>query len=131
MDADTMEDFEALLQYHNHQLTRPQISASLAREVTFFDEKIAMLLELVDETKSVRTACQRMQISYSTGWNILRIMESQLSYPLVIRSQGGVHGGQSTLTEYGKQLLKQYRGFLNELQDSVDALYKKYFRDMF
>ena len=131
MDADTMEDYDALLQYHNRQLTRPQVSASLAREVTFFDEKIAMLLELVEETSSVRTACQRMQISYSTGWNIIRILESQLACSLVVRSQGGSNGGQSILTEYGRQLLSQYRGFKDELQRNVDNLYKKYFGDVF
>ena len=131
MDADTMEDYDALLQYHNRQLTRPQVSASLAREVTFFDEKIAMLLELVEETNSVRTACQRMQISYSTGWNIIRILESQLACSLVVRSQGGSNGGQSMLTEYGKQLLEQYRGFMKELQHNVDSLYKKYFGNVF
>lgn len=131
MDADTMEDYDALLRYHNQQLTRPQVSAALAREVTFFDEKIAMLLELVEETSSVRTACQRMQISYSSGWNIIRILESQLSYPLIVRSQGGPNGGQSVLTEYGKQLLELYRGFMKELQQSVDALYQKYFGEVF
>lgn len=131
MDADTMEDYDALLQYHNRQLTRPQVSAALAREVTFFDEKIAMLLELVEETSSVRTACQRMQISYSSGWNIIRILESQLSYPLIVRSQGGPNGGQSQLTEYGKQLLELYRGFMKELQQNVDALYQKYFGEVF
>lgn len=131
MDADTMEDYDALLRYHNQQLTRPQVSAALAREVTFFDEKIAMLLELIEETSSVRTACQRMQISYSSGWNIIRILESQLSYPLIVRSQGGPNGGQSILTEYGKQLLELYRGFMKELQQSVDALYQKYFGEVF
>ena len=131
MDADTMEDFEALLQYHSRQLTRSQLSASLVREVAFFDEKTAMLLELVDETSSVRTACQRMQISYSTGWNILRTAESQLSHPLVIRSQGGANGGRSILTEYGKQLLERYRGFTAELQRTSGSLYRKYFSDLF
>lgn len=131
MDADTMEDYDALLRYHNQQLTRPQVSAALAREVTFFDEKIAMLLELIEETSSVRTACQRMQISYSSGWNIIRILESQLSYPLIVRSQGGPNGGQSVLTEYGKQLLELYRGFMKELQITVDALYQKYFGEVF
>ena len=131
MDADTMEDYDTLLQCHNRQLTRPQVSASLTREVTFFDEKIAMLLELIEETASVRTACQRMQISYSTGWNILRTVESQLSHPLVIRSQGGTHGGQSTLTEYGKLLLTRYQSYLKELLHQADILYGKYFGDIF
>ena len=131
MDADTMEDYDALLRYHNLQMTRPQVSAALAREVTFFDERIAMLLELIEETSSVRTACQRMQISYSSGWNIIRILESQLSYSLIARSQGGPNGGQSVLTEYGKQLLELYRGFMKELQKTADDLYQKYFGEVF
>ena len=130
-DVEFSENYDDLLQRHNRQLTRPQVSAALAREVTFFDEKIAMLLELVEETSSVRTACQRMQISYSTGWNIIRILESQLACSLVVRSQGGTNGGQSMLTEYGRQLLSQYRGFKEELQRNVDNLYKKYFGNVF
>ena len=62
-DADTPADYKALLQFHNEQLIRPELSVSLSREKPFFDEKTAMLLALVDETRSVRSACQRMQIS--------------------------------------------------------------------
>ena len=66
-DADTPEDYRALLKYHNKQLVRPVLSVSLAREKVFFDGRAAMLLQLIDETKSVRLACQRMQMSYSSG----------------------------------------------------------------
>ena len=55
-DADTPEDFAALVEYHNAQLARPLVSVSLAKEKPFFDSQIAMLLMLVDETKSVRAA---------------------------------------------------------------------------
>ena len=71
-DADTPEDYRALLKYHNEQLVRPVVSVALAREKVFFDSRTAMLLQLVDETHSVRMACQRMQISYSSGWNTIR-----------------------------------------------------------
>ena len=129
--TDAGEDFDALLQAHSRQLTRPQVCVSLVRELPFFDEKVAMLLELVDEAKSVRTACQRMQISYSTGWNILRATESQFSHPLVIRSQGGIRGGQSVLTEYGRCLLERYRAFREELEETAETLYQRYFENMF
>ena len=92
-DADTPADYAALLAWHNEHLMRPEISLSLCREKPFFDEKTAMLLSLVDETRSVRSACQRMQISYSGGWNVIRALESQLHYPLLERSQGGASGG--------------------------------------
>lgn len=130
-DADTPEDFESLLQYHNQQLVRPVVSLAFAREVPFLDEKMLMLLQLVEESSSVRTACQRMQISYTTGWNMIRTLESQLSSPLIIRSQGGAKGGKSLLTPEGKRLIARYNDFLGELREYADFLYKKYFDDVF
>ena len=129
LDADTPADYKALLQFHNEQLIRPELSVSLSREKPFFDEKTAMLLALVDETRSVRSACQRMQISYSTGWNIIRALESQLHFPLLERSQGGASGGESRLTEKGKRLLGCYERFSEELRQQASALFEQYFRD--
>ncbi len=130
-DADTPEDFSALLNYHNSQLIRPVVSLGLAREKVFLDEKRVMLLELVEETASVRSACQRMQISYSTGWNLIKVLESQLGTTLILRSQGGANGGQSQLTAYGKDLSIRYRRCMEELQVQAEDLYKKYFTEVF
>ena len=130
-DADTPDDYKALLQYHNKQLIRPVVNVSLAKEMPFFDSKIAMLLTLVDETASVRTACQRMQISYSSGWNIIRTLESQLGCSLVERSQGGAGGGQSRLTEKGHRLLTRFEAFQEEVRSSANVLYEKYFSGEF
>ncbi|MBR1456386.1 MAG: NTP transferase domain-containing protein [Oscillospiraceae bacterium] len=126
-DADTPADYRALLRYHNEQLVRPVIGISLAREKPFFDEKTAMLLSLVDETSSVRMACQRMQISYSTSWNLIRTLESQLHFPLLERSQGGAGGGESRLTEKGRRLLACYNAFAEDLRSSAIELFEKHF----
>ena len=126
-DADTPADYQALLAYHNEQLIRPEIHVSLNRETPFFDEKTAMLLSLVEETASVRRACQRMQISYSTGWNIIRALESQLHFTLLERSQGGASGGESRLTERGRELLSCYEAYSEALRKSAAALFEQYF----
>ena len=128
-DADTPADYRALLELHNEQLIRPELAISLSREKPFFDEKTAMLLALVDETRSVRSACQRMQISYSSGWNIIRTLESQLHFPLLERSQGGAYGGESRLTEKGRSLLDRYERYSKELRKQAAALFEEYFRD--
>ena len=130
-DADTPEDYQALLQYHNEQLVRPVLSVSLAREKVFFDSRTAMLLGLIDETQSVRTACQRMQMSYSSGWNVIRTLEGQLSRSLVQRSQGGAGGGKSALTDYGKALLSQFDAYAESLRNTADDLFSEYFEGMF
>lgn len=130
-DADTPSEYEKLLHYHNSQLIRPVVGLSLAKEIPFFDEKMFLLLQQVEETRSVRTACQRMQISYSTGWNMIRTLESQLSTPLIIRNQGGANGGQSLLTSQGKKLVEHYHDCLEELRAYAEFLYKKHFDGVF
>ena len=130
-DADTPEDFSQLLDYHNSQLVRPVVSVSLSREKPFFDSKIAMLLMLVDETKSVRAAGQRMQLSYSSCWNIIRTLESQLNYPLIERSQGGAKGSTSVLTDRGRLLLERYNAYEAKLKEQANELYETYFGGLF
>jgi len=130
-DADTPEDYSQLVDYHNSQLVRPVVSVSLNKEKPFFDSRIAMLLMLVDETKSVRAASQRMQLSYSSCWNIIRTLESQLSFSLIERSQGGAGGSQSHLTERGRELLERYNAYEKQLKDRAAELYDDYFGGLF
>ena len=130
-DADTPEDYASLVDYHNSQLVRPVVNVALAREMPFFDSRVAVLLTLIDETSSVRTACQRMQISYSSGWNLIRTLESQLKFSLILRSQGGIGGGMSILSEDGKKLLQLFNDYQNELRTQADILFVKYFKEVF
>ena len=130
-DADTPEDFSALVEYHNSQLVRPVVSVSLAKEKPFFDSKIATLLMLIDETNSVRAAGQRMQLSYSSCWNIIRTLESQLNYSLIDRSQGGAGGSTSDLTQRGRELLERYNAYEKQLKDRANELYGQYFGGLF
>ena len=129
-DADTPEDFSALVDYHNAQLARPVVSVSLCKEKVFFDRQIATLLMLVDETHSVRAAGQRMQLSYSSCWNSIRTLESQLGCTLIARSQGGSRGSSSDLTDQGRQLLERYNAYEHRLRDLADRLFPEYFGDL-
>jgi molybdate transport repressor ModE-like protein len=86
---------------------------------------------LVDETNSVRAAGQRMQLSYSSCWNIIRTLESQLNYPLIERSQGGAGGSQSRLTSQGKSLLDRFLAYEKALKEQAVSLYETYFGGFF
>ena len=130
-DADTPEEFNSLLKYHNSQLIRPEISVKISKELPFFDEKMATLLTLTDETHSVREACSRMHISYSNGWSIIRTLETQLSRSLIERTQGGPHGGQSTLTDDGRELLEKYSIFTEKMRCYAASEFEKAFGDFF
>lgn len=128
-DADTPQNYQALLAYHNKQLARMEIFVTLTRELPFFDEKVAMLLALIKETGSVRIACTRMQISYSTGWNLIRRLESQTKAEVINRVHGGAGGGGSHLTEEGEHLLTAYRRFVADIRDYAASRYDLYFGD--
>lgn len=130
-DADTPEDYRELLRMHNSQLTRPVVQVAICREKRFLDPRVAMLLTLTDETQSVRAACQRMQLSYSSGWNAINLLENELGYPVVARSQGGQHGGRSSLTEKGRELLRAYEAYTLRLRALADELFVQYFPDLF
>ena len=130
-DADTPEDYVELLRAHNQSLIRSEIQIQLAREKVFFDEQLYSLLTLIHETGSVRDACERMHISYSTSWNLIHTLESQLHEPLIIRSQGGVKGSHSELTPYGEEFLKRYARFSEETRTCSEAIFEKCFRGFF
>lgn len=128
LDADTPEDYAELLEIHNRQLCRPVIDVSIARERRFLDTRVAMLLKLTDETGSVRQACRHMQLSYSSGWNAINLLEQELGYAVVERSQGGSRTGRSRLTDRGRALLQAYDTFAALLQEKAEELYGQCFR---
>ena len=130
-DADTPEDYRALLAFHNRQILRPVVNISLTAQNTFFDSKIAMLLFLIDNTSSVSLACKQMQISYSTGWKLINSSEKELGFPLVNRCQGGANGSKTTLTPEGGELLRRYRDFSAKLRMRADDLFEECFHDIF
>ena len=90
-----------------------------------------MLLTLIDETRSVRAAGQRMQLSYSSCWKMIKTLEEQLHYPLIERTQGGAVGGASVLTEHGKVFLKNYIEYDKKVRSNAEELFEIYFGGMF
>ena len=90
-----------------------------------------MLLMLVDETHSVRAAGQRMQLSYTSCWNMIKVLESQLNYPLLQRVQGGAKGSQSWLTQEGKRFLERYNAYEQAVKNYADSIFEDYFEGLF
>lgn len=122
-DMDTPADYQELLQWHNRQMFRPQLQIHLAKENAFFGPDTALLLRLIRNTGSVRTACGQMNISYSKGWSMINSMESQLEYSVVMRFQGGKNGGNTYLTNRGEKLLEQYDSFENKCREAVKNIF--------
>ncbi len=105
----------------------PELRLRLVRKKPFFGPGASELLSLIEEVQSVRLACQRMGMSYSKGWKILRDMEEEWGAPLILRRQGGRNGGSSSLTAEGKALLEAYRKFEKVAQSLVQEAFRNCF----
>ncbi|HXC57338.1 MAG TPA: LysR family transcriptional regulator [Rhizomicrobium sp.] len=67
------------------------------------------LLELVDETGSIRKAAARMKMSYRQAWLLLKALAGTSGEALVDTATGGKSGGGARLTPLGHLVVKRYR----------------------
>ncbi len=126
-DIDSSDDYDQLLKQHNHQILHPSLKLRLVKEKPFFGPGTVQLLTFIQETGSVRLACQHMGISYSKGWKILAVMEEQLGETIVDRQQGGKNGGMAALTPKGKELLDKFRQFEECCRTLVQQAFEQIF----
>jgi len=104
-----------------------KVKLTVHREKSFFGPGIVTLLELIDETGSVKLACRQMDLSYTKAWTILNRAEEQLGYELIKRNQGGRQGGGASLTDKGRETISKYR----ELQERVSDYAKEAFDEIY
>ena len=133
LDADTPADYKKLIHLENlrrgQNTLRMELQLQLAVEEVFLTPETAQLLEMVENTGSIQTACACMHMSYSKGWKAINFMEKQLGFPVLLRSAGGAEGGGSALTERGKRLLLAYQRLQNETREAAQRLFAECFAE--
>lgn len=67
------------------------------------------LLEKICEKGSISSAAKDMKMSYKKAWMIIHEINDMYDVPLVVKEQGGKHGGGSKLTSKGKEVIKNFR----------------------
>jgi molybdate transport system regulatory protein len=77
--------------------------------------KIA-LLERVGETGSLSQAARALGMSYRRAWQLLDSLNGSLQEPVTRAQKGGQHGGGSSLTAFGRKVIRIYRAFDAETQ---------------
>lgn len=103
----------------------------LNKEEDFFGPGPVKLLKAIRETASVRTACKKLNMSYSKGWKIINRIEQAIGRELVVRHKGGQYGGTAYLTEQADQLIDRYERFFREVNRSADRIFEQVFEDFF
>ncbi len=81
------------------------------------------LLEGIERTGSLSAAARSLGMSYRRAWLLLHATNKGFQDPVVELSVGGKDGGGTRLTEFGRQLIADYRGF----EAAVDVLAVKAF----
>ncbi len=100
-----------------------KISIRVFGEEKCFGPGVAMLLEKVDEQKSLRKATISMNMAYSKAWKILNVAEENLGFKLLISVTGGKGGGGAELTQEARQFLSAYRRFEQAVNEYAEEAF--------
>ncbi len=93
----------------------------------FFGPGVRDLFLNIDSQRSVKAASEKMGMSYSKAWKMIRNVENAIGEPAVTRTQGGHDGGSASLTPAGRKLLERYISFERKSREALEPLYEKEF----
>ncbi|HEX9704247.1 MAG TPA: substrate-binding domain-containing protein [Gemmatimonadales bacterium] len=87
-------------------------------------EREAALLTGIDRSRSIKEAAKAAGVSYRTAWACLQAMEQTLERPVVRSRAGGLGGGQTTLTDETRALLRIF----SDLSERIAQVVEREFR---
>ncbi len=79
------------------------------------------LLKSISEEGSLKSASEKLGISYRKAWGDLKSAEERLGFKLLVRSRGGKDGGKSDISEKGKNLIQAYEILNIKIGNTVDG----------
>ncbi len=86
-----------------------------------------LILSAVAKHGSILAAAKELSMSYRAVWGKIKATEDRLGQPLLKKRTGGVHGGGSELTPFGKALLDHFRHLEALTRASADTLFRGFF----
>lgn len=89
------------------------------------DDKF-ILLKTIKEHGSLKTASEKLHISYRKAWGDLRTCELLLGFSLIEKHRGGADGGSTILTEEGLRFINLYQEMQKDFQLAVTDIIRKF-----
>ena len=86
------------------------------------------LMEKIESYSSLKKATEAMGMSYTKALRIIRDVENELGFPVVISVKGGNDRGFTMLTEKGKQVLTVYKEIFNDVSTYAERLVNEKFK---
>src|SRR5215470_1440015 len=99
----------------------------LGRDQAVGPGKIA-LLEQIGRGGSLSQAARELGMSYRRAWQLLDSLNHCFRERVAVTAKGGRRGGGSTLTAFGRQLIRTYREFDAEVQARAERHFRPILR---
>lgn len=87
------------------------------------------LLKTIENLGSLKKAVEELGYSYRYAWGIIKKLEKRMNRQLIISHKGGAHGGDSHLTDYGKNLIEKFEKYKKEIKTENKKIFRRYFED--
>jgi len=100
----------------------------IGKEKPFFSVGPMELMEKIETYSSIKKATEAMGMSYTKALRIIRDIEEELGFPVVISMKGGNERGSTKLTEKGKQVLLTYKEIYDDVSSYAIKLVEEKFK---
>lgn len=101
------------------------IKLTLYNEDYSFGMGMYRLLKMIEEKRSINSACKEMKMAYSKAYKMIQKSEHDLGYKLLVGKTGGSGGGGSTLTKEAYRLMEFYEKLLMEIKEFTNEKMKE------
>jgi molybdate transport system regulatory protein len=89
---------------------------------SFLDPVKTKLLQEIIQCGSLSGAAKKLKISYQHAWTMIDDMNRIAPSPLVIKQRGGANGGGAEISEYGKNIINEYRQILAQVTKVISQI---------
>ena len=85
------------------------------------------LLKAIEETGSISSAAEAMDVPYRRAWQRIHEMEERFGVSLVATEVGGARGGGAQLTPLAKDMIKRFSSFSSGLEPEINERFERAF----
>lgn len=104
-----------------------EVRIRIGNKQGFMGRGAVELLDCIKQYSSIKIATKEMGLSYQKALRILRRMEEELGFAVVLSKKGGNQRGGTILTEKGEEVLKKYKEIEREVSDFAQQRVQEYF----
>lgn len=106
---------------------RYRIKLETVNERTILDWEGFSLLNSIRKRGSLSSAASEMGMSYRKAWGLIKEVEENLGFSLVLKHRGGAEGGYTELSKEGNELMDAYNELTNQFNLSMKEVTRKFF----